>query len=102
MTTVETRRYEMLLHVREFGTHHQDQFPTTTPGGRAFEALAAVVTRLGAMAVWARDRRVDLSRTGRRAKRVPAGASEPLTATLLAPVATGPASEKAAELREVA
>jgi len=47
MNTQQTRQYEMLLRVQEFGNNHKDQFPATSPGGESFANLSAVVNRLG-------------------------------------------------------
>ncbi len=46
MKNTESRRYEMLLRVQEFGTKHRDAFPPTSPGGQAFDALSQHVTTL--------------------------------------------------------
>jgi len=51
MNTIETRRYEMLVKVRDFGRAHGDLFPTSSPGGNAFAAVEAAVTELGRHAV---------------------------------------------------
>jgi hypothetical protein len=51
MNTIETRRYEMLVRVRDFGKAHADLFPTASPGGKAFETVEAAVTELGRHAV---------------------------------------------------
>ena len=51
MTTTETRRYEMLLRVREFGARHRDRFPAGSPALDAFDHVAAVVAQLGEQAV---------------------------------------------------
>src|ERR1700745_931625 len=46
MTSKETRRYEMLVRVRDFGEAHRDLFPTSTRGGEAFAAVAEAVRQL--------------------------------------------------------
>src|SRR5689334_23190167 len=46
MNKDELRRYEMLVRVRDFGTAHEDIFPSSTLGGQAFAAVAAAVTEL--------------------------------------------------------
>jgi len=46
MNTRDTRRYEMLVRVREFGAAHADSFPSSTPGGQAFATVAAAVDQL--------------------------------------------------------
>ena len=46
MNTVDTRRFEMLVRVREFGTIHADLFPASTLGGKAFAALTSAVADL--------------------------------------------------------
>jgi len=51
MNTIETRRYEMLVRVRDFGKAHGDLFPTSSPGGKAFAAVEAAVTELSRHAV---------------------------------------------------
>jgi hypothetical protein len=73
MNTIETRRYEMLVKVRDFGRAHGDLFPTSSPGGKAFAAVEAAVTELGRHAVMkmssqgaARDGERDERQHGRR------------------------------------
>ena len=51
MKSTESRTYEMLVRVREFGNDHRDLFPASSPGGQAFEALSGVLTRLAGHAV---------------------------------------------------
>ncbi len=51
MTIIETRRYEMLARVREFGEAHRDQFPEGSAGGEAFAAVASAVEKLDTQAV---------------------------------------------------
>ncbi len=51
MTNYETRRYEMLKRVREFGEAHRELFQAETLGGRALEEVAAAVAQLGEHAV---------------------------------------------------
>lgn len=46
MNVMDTRRYEMLVRVREFGMMHADRFPSSTLGGQAFTALTAAVKEL--------------------------------------------------------
>jgi hypothetical protein len=46
MNSVETRRYEMLVRVRDFGVAKSGQFPSSTVGGQAFAAVAAAVASL--------------------------------------------------------
>jgi hypothetical protein len=46
MRTMETRRYEMLVKVSEFGETHRDRFPKSSVGGQAFAAVAAAVEQL--------------------------------------------------------
>ena len=46
MNTIERRRYEMLVRVRDFGLDHGGLFPSSTPGGQMFAAVAASVTEL--------------------------------------------------------
>ena len=51
MTNKETRRYEMLVRVRDFGEAHRDLFAKSTPGGEAFAAVADAVRQLSDHAV---------------------------------------------------
>lgn len=51
MNTIETRRYEMLVRVRDFGNTHRDLFPTGSPGEREFAAVEVAVTELSRHAV---------------------------------------------------
>ena len=46
MNGLDTRRYEMLVRVRDFGTAHPHLFPPSTLGDQAFATVAAVVTQL--------------------------------------------------------
>jgi hypothetical protein len=46
MNTIETRQYEMLVRVRDFGKAHRDLFPTPSPGRQAIAAVEAAVTEL--------------------------------------------------------
>lgn len=50
MNSRDTRRYEMLVRVREFGAANADHFPPSTLGGQAFAAMASAVDDLGAHA----------------------------------------------------
>ena len=43
MKTMETRRYEMLVRVRDFGDKHGDLFPTSSLAREQFTAVAAAV-----------------------------------------------------------
>jgi hypothetical protein len=51
MTNSETRRYEMLLRVREFGETHRDRFPAPSLARQAFDEVAAAVAQLSEQAV---------------------------------------------------
>lgn len=51
MTSMETKRYEMLDRVREFGDAHADLFPASSLAREQFAAVAAAVTELSAFAV---------------------------------------------------
>jgi hypothetical protein len=62
MNSLDTRRYEMLVRVREFGAAHVDLFPPSSLGGHAFAAVAAAVADLSDHAAsqfsgrgWARE-----------------------------------------------
>ena len=46
MNTNQIRRYEMLVRVGDFGSAHADLFPSSTPGGQMFAAVAATVAEL--------------------------------------------------------
>jgi hypothetical protein len=46
MTLVETRRYEMLARVREFGLAYRDKFPESSLGGQTFALVAEAVHEL--------------------------------------------------------
>ena len=41
MAAIETRRYEMLVRVRDFGDAHGDLFPTSSLAREQFTAVAA-------------------------------------------------------------
>jgi hypothetical protein len=51
MNTNETRRYEMLVRVRDFGKEHGDLFPISSPGGKAFAAVEAALAELSRYAL---------------------------------------------------
>ena len=40
MVKQQQQRYQVFLKVRDFGARHQDQFPATSPAGRAFANVA--------------------------------------------------------------
>jgi hypothetical protein len=46
MDTFNTRRYEMLVRVRDFGLSHSDLFPPSEKGGEAFAQVTAAVAAL--------------------------------------------------------
>ena len=48
MTSKETRTYEMLQRVREFGKARANRFPDDTEGGQAFASVAAAVAQVAA------------------------------------------------------
>ncbi|MBI3493147.1 MAG: hypothetical protein HY047_15415 [Acidobacteria bacterium] len=50
MDTMETRRYEMLIRVRDFGAAHPDLFPAGSLGRKMFAATATAVEELGQQA----------------------------------------------------
>ena len=51
MTSMETKRYEMLDRVREFGDAHADRFPASSLAREQFAAVAVAVKELSAYAV---------------------------------------------------
>ena len=51
MNAIETRRYEMLVRVRDFGKAHGELFGVSSPGGNAFATVEAAVTELSRHAV---------------------------------------------------
>ena len=51
MTSMETKRYEMLDRVREFGDAHADLFPESSRAREQFAAVGAAVKELSAYAV---------------------------------------------------
>lgn len=46
MNDLETRRYEMFVRVRDFGTTHAASFPATTLGGEQYAVVGAAVEDL--------------------------------------------------------
>src|SRR5262245_7331841 len=46
MTSVDTRRYEMLVRVRDFGAKYAERFPSSSLGGQAFDTVTAAVAEL--------------------------------------------------------
>ena len=46
MNGVDTRRYEMLVRVRDFGVTYAERFPSPSIGGQAFAAVQAAVDHL--------------------------------------------------------
>ena len=51
MDTTQTRRYEMLVRVRDFGNAHGDLFPDSSLAREHFGTVAAAVTQLSTHAV---------------------------------------------------
>ena len=51
MKTIETRRYEMLVRVRDFGRTYANRFPESSYGRTLFADLESVVRQLGEHAV---------------------------------------------------
>jgi hypothetical protein len=51
MKTWETRRYEMLVRVRDFGSNYGDLFPASTLAAKEFAAVAEAVKQLSEYAV---------------------------------------------------
>ena len=50
MNILETRRYEMLVRVRDFGASHRAAFRKVPLGGKMFAEVASAVTELGEQA----------------------------------------------------
>ena len=50
MNSLNTRRLEMLVRVRDFGAAHRDLFPASTLGGKMFAAVASAVAALSQQA----------------------------------------------------
>jgi hypothetical protein len=46
MNTLDVRKYNMLVRVRDFGSAHADLFPSDSLGGRTFAEIGVVVDRL--------------------------------------------------------
>ena len=46
MNLEETRRYEMLVRVRDYGAEHGDAFPASSLGGQMFGDVGKAVTQL--------------------------------------------------------
>lgn len=46
MNSLDTRRYEMLVRVRDFGAAHSDLFAKSSLAGRAFASVASAVSKL--------------------------------------------------------
>ena len=46
MNTIERRRYDMLIRIRNFSAMHAQRFPTTSPVHGAFAVIAAEVEQL--------------------------------------------------------
>jgi hypothetical protein len=46
MNELETKRYQMLTRVREFGAQHASAFPADSFGGQTFAEVGAVITAL--------------------------------------------------------
>jgi hypothetical protein len=64
MKIIETRRYEMLVRVRDFGLAHGDLFPESSHAREQFATVAAAVTQLGTNAV----SRMSAGRKGKSSK----------------------------------
>ena len=50
MNSLNTRRLEMLVRVRDFGAAHRDLFPASTLGGKMFAAVGSAVAALSQQA----------------------------------------------------
>ncbi len=46
MTSLDRRRYDMLVRVQQFGIAHAERFPADSLGGRTFAALAATLDQV--------------------------------------------------------
>ena len=64
MRTIETRRYEMLVRVRDFGKAHGDLFPESSLAAKHFATVAAVVQELSGHAA----RKMSAAREGKSNK----------------------------------
>ena len=64
MAAIETRRYEMLVRVRDFGDVHGDLFPTSSLAREQFTAVAAAVKVLSEYSV----RKMSAKQEGKRTK----------------------------------
>ena len=56
MKFMETRRYEMLVRVRDFGAANGDRFPASTLAGKTFAAVSSTVNDLAGLAGTRGDR----------------------------------------------
>ena len=50
MKFMETRRYEMLVRVRDFGAANGDRFPASTLAGKTFAGVSSTVNDLAGLA----------------------------------------------------
>ena len=50
MNRSQSRRYEMLLKVRDFGINHRQQFPESSPASKAFQAIGEAAAEIEAHA----------------------------------------------------
>jgi hypothetical protein len=66
MTAIETRRYEMLVRVRDFGSTHGDLFPESTLAREQFTTVSAAVKELGEYAV----RKMAAKQEGKKTKAI--------------------------------
>ncbi len=66
MTAIETRRYETLVRVRDFGNTHGDRFPESTLAREQFTTVSAAVKELSAFAV----KKMAAKQEGKRTKAI--------------------------------
>jgi hypothetical protein len=70
MTAIETRKYEMLVRVRDFGNEHGDLFPESTLAREQFTTVSAAVKELSESAV----KKMSAKQEGKRTKGTARGA----------------------------
>ena len=66
MTAIETRKYEMLVRVRDFGNTHGDRFPESTRAREQFTTVSAAVKELSEFAV----KKMAAKQEGKRTKAI--------------------------------
>ena len=81
MKTIEMRRYEMLVRVRDFGKTHGDLFPESTLASQEFAEVAAAVKQLSEHAVSKKSTARDGVRTRAVARDTLAGRLDTISRT---------------------